>query len=58
MLEYDKRYVNNHIDEKRVQELKRARQERIEKQREKQPEEQKEFKEDISIRKELEELLK
>ena len=32
MLEYAKRYVNNHIDEKRVQELKRARQERIEKQ--------------------------
>ena len=29
---YAKRYLNNHIDEKRVQELKRARQERIEKQ--------------------------
>ena len=32
MLEYAKRYVNNHIDEKIVQEVKRTRQERIEKQ--------------------------
>ena len=44
MLGYAKRYTSNHTDEKGLQKLKRARQERIEKQREKQLEEQKELK--------------